>query len=175
MAKKRVPQSDPNTEIGQKAVTPNKKEKVRFLEEYFNFTTQERELLTTGTAERIARELVAEVRSDEDMLKISQFLEKRGINRKTWSRWCANYQVIADAHDFALMVIGNRREVGVMTRKFDSASTSFMMTMYDVDWRENVALRAKLNSPEGLSSGQKFVVIERYPDSPLVPERKVDE
>ena len=176
MAKKKTSQTDPSTKKSQNAVLLNKsEEKVKLLEEWYNFTTSTKCILTTTTAERLARELVAWARGDENALKVSQFLEMNGINRRTWNRWCEKYEILRDAYEYALMCIGNRREIGVMTRKFDSSSTSLLMPFYDEDWREALSLRAKYNSPEGLSSGQKFVVIERYPDSPMVPERKIDE
>ena len=171
--KKKASQTDTSTKKEQNAVSVKKSEvKIVYLDEWKNFTTHEKNLLTTGTAERLARELVAWARGDENALKVSQFLEMNGISRRTWNRWVQKYEVFSDAYDYALMCIGNRREVGVMTRKFDSQSTSFMMLHYDEDWREAMSMKAKLSSPEGLSTGQKFVVLEKYPDSPMVPTRR---
>lgn len=169
MKKKRVLKANPNRNNEQKAVTSLVKPQVQQLDTYMNHLTFTQEILTTSTAERLARELVAWARTNEDALKIAQFLAERGINRKTWSRWCDKFQILADANDFALMIIGNRREVGLLTRKFDSQSTTVSMLHYDPDWVNMFSTRAKLMHQEGLASGQRIVVIEKFPDSTMVP------
>ncbi len=163
MAKKKASQLNPNAWDRQKC---------SLLEEYMNYTTGSKEVLTTLSIERLARELVAEVRGNEQMLKVNEFLERRGINRRTWNGWLQKYEILSEAYNFALMVLGNRREIGVLTRKFDSGSTSLLMPLYDEDWRDALALKAKFSNPEGMiDSGPKFIIMEKFPDSPLVPTR----
>lgn len=169
MKKKRVPKVNTSRNNEQKAVTPLVKPQVRQLDTYMNHLTFTEEILTTTGAEKLARDLVLWARTNEEALKIAQFLAERGINRKTWSRWCEKFQILADANDYALMIIGNRREVGLLTRKFDSQSTTLTMLMYDPEWRQCLQERAKIMHQEGLASGQRIVVIEKFPDSPLVP------
>ncbi len=172
MKKKRAPKDNPSTEKVQNAVTI---ETSLNFEEYIDHLTYDKKLFTTKVAEAYAKELTNWADTDESALKIAQFLQKKGINKRTWYRWCQKYEILADANDFALMALGNRREVGLLTRKYDSQSTMLSMLHYDSDWKDMFAMKAKLMAQEGLTGGQKVVVIEKYPDSPLVPVKRVEE
>lgn len=146
----------------------------RLLDTYPNQLNGKEEIFTTSTAERYARELKDWVMGDPEALKISQFLEKKGLLRRTWSKWLQKSDRLADMNDFALMVIGNRREIGLLTRKYDSQSTTFTMIHYDEEWRNMLSVKAKIMNAEGIASGQRIVVIEKYPDSPHVPVKVIE-
>ena len=151
--------------------TITKGPKVVLLDEWLNFNTYEKSILTTTSIERLARELVEWARSNPDAIKISQFLEERGIHIRSWSKWCNNYPVLSDARDHAKMILGNRREHGVMTRKYEPSSTNFMMINYDAEWAETMKLKTSLLEKAADSGGPQIVVIEKYPESSLVPAK----
>jgi hypothetical protein len=153
-----------------------KEPKVVQLDEWLNFNTYEKGILTTLSIERLARELVEWARTNPEAIKINQFLEERGIHIRSWNRWCTKYEVLRDARDHAKMILGNRREHGVMTRKYEPTSTNFMMLNYDDDWVDTMKLKTGLTNKDGDSGGgPQIVVIEKYPDSPMVPTRVIDE
>ena len=161
----------PNAIVEQK-----KKPKVVYYDEWTNFNTYERSVLTNLSIERLAKELVAWLRKNPDAIKVSQFLEEKGIHQQSWTRWCNNYPVLGEANEHAKMIIGNRRELGAMTRKYDPGFTAVTMYHYCNDWVNASRLKASIANREGgLDNGQKIVVIERYPDSPLVPVKKKEE
>jgi hypothetical protein len=170
--KKEASKSNPSTEIVQNAVY---KPKTMQLDTFINYKTMLQEPLTTTNLERLCRDLTAWAMGDENALKVTQFLEGRGINQRTWTRWVAKYEILAEANDFAMMCIGTRREIGLITRKLDSQSTTVSMLLYDPQWRDIFAMKAKLMAQEGLQSGQRIVVLEKFPNSDLVPIRKTEE
>lgn len=165
-----------------KAETPHrntakpKEPKVVMLEEWINFNTYEKGILTTLSIERLAKELIDWMRANPEAIKINQFLEERGILYRSWARWCKKYEVLSDARDHAKMILGNRREHGVMTRKYEPTSTNFMMLNYDPEWVDTMQLKTNLtNKDADTGGGQQIVVIEKYPDSPLVPVKRGDD
>ena len=160
MKKKETPKSNPSTEIVQNAVY---RPKTIQLDTFTNYKTMLQEPLTTNGLERLCRDLTAWAIGDENALKITQFVEGRGINQGTWTRWVSKYEMLAEANDFAMMCIGTRREIGLITRKFDSQSTTVSMLLYDPQWREIFALKAKLMSQEGLHSGQRDSSVREVP------------
>ena len=96
--KKEAPKINPNTEIVQNAVY---KPKTMQLDTFINYKTMLQEPLTTTNLERLCRDLTAWAMGDENALKIAQFLEGRGINQRTWTRWVSKYEILAEANDFA--------------------------------------------------------------------------
>lgn len=153
-----------------------KEPKVVLLDEWINFNTYEKGILTTLSIEKLAKQLIDWVKANPEAIKINQFLEECGIHIRSWSRWCQKYEVLADARDHAKMILGNRREHGVMTRKYEPSSTTFMMLHYDSDWVDTMKLKTNLTDKDaGTGGGQQIVVIEKYPESPLVPRKVIDE
>lgn len=149
-----------------------KKPKCVLLEEWDNEKSGQKEILTNLSAERLAREMTDWFENNENAIKIQQYLQFRGIGERTWNRWCNKYQKIGDAHEYCKMIIGNRREVGIITRKFDGVHTAFMMRQYDKAWGEEHEYRANLKSKDKESGETKFIIMSEVADSPLVPKRK---
>lgn len=156
----------------QSNVEEKKKRKCRLLEEYYNYTLLDKTILTNSTLDRFAQDIVQWASANEDAIKINQFLALKGVAYSTWGEWCSKYPILQEAHDHAKLIIGNRREIGLMTRKFEANSTSMMMPLYDVDWKKIVEWKTNLNKKEEPETGTKYIFVEKIPDSPLVPKKK---
>lgn len=154
---------------------PENKPKCVMWDEWDNFRTGEKDILTSTSGPRICRELIEWALSDPDAIKIKQFLAFKGISEKTWHRWCQKHELFQETHDFAKMIIGNRREHGMITRKFEPSQTARNMWIYDEDWERSAKFWASLNDKTVTESGTKYIIIPEVADSPLVPKRKVED
>lgn len=162
-------------QIPQSSVNDEVKAKVELLDEYYNFNTWRSMPVSKSTLERLRDSAIKWAVENDDALKIKQFLVLSGINPATWTRWKDKFPEIREAHDIMLMAIGNRREVGLITKKFEPGSTLKSMPLYDEDWKIVGEWWSKLTQKETISAGQQFIVIEKSANSPLVPERKEEE
>lgn len=159
----------------QSSVSKDPKAKIELLEEYYNFNSWRATPVSQATLERLRDNAIKWAVNDNDALKIKQFLVLNGIAPGTWTRWKDKYPEIREAHDIMLMAIGNRREVGLVTRKFEPASTMKSMVLYDEEWKQVGEWWSNLSQKEGSNGGQQFIVLEKAANSPLVPERKEEE
>ncbi len=106
----------------------------------------------------LARELVFWALNDDKALKVTQFRFKRHISRDVWDLWTARCPELRDANEFALEVIGDRREMGGLEKRFDSSIVSYTMPHYDPVWKELVAWKAALQDKERDQQAQNFVI-----------------
>lgn len=154
---------------------PESKPKCVLLDEFDNFKTGEKDILTTLSAPRICRELIQWAFTDPEAIKVKQFLAEKGICDRTWNRWCQKHEDIGKAHHFAKMIIGNRREHGMITRKYEPSQTAKNMWMYDDDWKISAEFWANLSEKGITENNVKYIIMPEVPDSPLVPKRKVED
>lgn len=124
--------------------------------------------------DRLAERLVEWARDDDDALKVSQFFIQENIHQQTVERWMAKYEHLRKAYDFATTAIGNRRELGGLKRKFDSGIVASTMAHYDKDWKKLAEWRSKLRNQEESHNGPKIVVVERFPETNVVPIKTED-
>ena len=76
------------------------------------------------------------------------------------------------AYRAALQIIGDRREVGGLKKKLDPGMISTTMPHYDQDWKDLAEWRSKLTKDEQEGKGNVTIVMEKFPNSDLVPEKK---
>lgn len=162
-----------HSSVVEKSATNNNKPTTPFFD-YLDTFTFKMKPISIPAIERLAMELSNWAINNEEAIKLSQFYLKKGINPADffrWMEWCPELKL---AHDLALTALGNRRELAGLTKKFDSGMVSFTMPFYDEQWRKNIEWRSHLKSKEAEqagSNGPQIVVLERYPDSELVPKK----
>jgi len=142
-----------------------------FNEEYLNLFTDMHCPVNEDYIRRVATELRTWAINDKDALKVIQYRHLKAIDDKSWERWLAKYEFLRDAQKEAERAIGARREIGGLTKKYDSSMIQYSMPHYDKDWKANVEWRSNLKA-EQQNAGTQVVVIEKFPDSKLVPEKK---
>jgi hypothetical protein len=72
-----------------------------------------------------------------------------------------------------MYTLGQRREEGAIKREYDGGFVKYCMPLVDEDFKHLEEWRSKLK--ESSESGDKIVIIERFPDVPTVPRLKKDE
>jgi hypothetical protein len=167
---------DNDRTIPQRNIKKTNRAKIELLEEYYNFNSMKLIPITKETLDRLAENGERWAMNNPKAYKVAQFCIEQGIPERTWDRWQMVSPRLKEANDNMNMIIGCRREEGLIERRFDSGSTMFMMPHYDSNWKRMCEWRASLKPKEGEGKGSEtFVVIEKYPNSALVPEKKDEE
>jgi hypothetical protein len=137
--------------------------------EFYSMSTFTKQVASEKWSEEMARKLVAWA-DNEDSLTLGEFYAHIGILNSDFTDLAAKYPILGKALDYTRMLLGVRREKGMITRKYDAGSVAHMMPYYDPAWREIVAWRASLKQPEGNSNQPRlqYVVIPNIPNSDLV-------
>lgn len=163
--------------LNPQATTENKnRTKIVVLEEYYNFDSQRQMPITNATMQKLVENAILWAKTNPEAIKINQFLEINGIPRRTWDRWCDKYDIIRDCNQDLLMLLGNRREHGLLTRKYEPGSTTRMMTHYDSDWKKNDEWKASLNpKKEGITGEAREVYIIKNQITSDIRHRAEDE
>jgi hypothetical protein len=133
--------------------------------------------MTNTMLERLGQELIAFVLDEERAaLKIKDFLQHKGIHIQTWQNWYTKHETLRRYHDHAKMILGNRREHGMLHKKLDSASAAFMQPMYDDDWADMQKRKADLNAQkDGDGKGQFVVHMIQAETTAIVPVKDKNE
>lgn len=114
-------------------------------EQYLCMFTLRQKPICDAVLEKWAAELLDWAKNCDDALKISQWCTLKGLSTMDLYRFCQRNQVLASAHQRAKEILGDRREMGALKKKYDTTLTAFMMPHYDKDWKEMAEWKAKIN------------------------------
>ncbi len=131
--------------------------------------------ITKETLDHLAEKLLKWARDNDEALKLSQFYHREGVDGTDFYAWCEKNENLKRAHKNALEMIGNRREILGLKKKFDSGLVSTTMPLYDKSWREVHEWKAKLKAENDTNNGVQIVVMKDVPNSDLVPVKKIKE
>ena len=81
---------------------------------------------------------------NDEALTIHGFYLEKGLCPETYKKLVATYPIIGMAHEFAMMAIGDRRERGALTYKYDAKFVMYSMPMYDEEWKKLEEWKANL-------------------------------
>lgn len=113
--------------------------------------------------DHLAQELLNWSIGNDDALKMSQFYTLKGIDKDDMARWCVKNENVNKAFNRAKAVIGDRREIGALKSKYNTAMVQYMMPHYDGDWKDMAEWKAKLNKIDEMQNGgTKVVIVDRY-------------
>lgn len=105
-----------------------------WLDEYQDCFTFKIKPITQLFIERFAADLVKWAYHNDEALIISQFYLGKGVSHQTYYRWINQHNALKEAHETALLCIGNRREIGALKRKFSEAIVTRRQHAYDAEW-----------------------------------------
>ena len=145
--------------------SPDKPLKQIFLGEYFNIKTFKKHIVTASFIESEARKLM-EWSDQDDSLLMQQFVNRQGYRSVIFYEWVEKYEVFKIAHEYALSKIGERREIGAMTRKFAESTVHRTLGHYSPIWAAETYKLSKMKEEIANAGEQKVVIIERYPELP---------
>lgn len=107
----------------------------------------------------LAKEYVTWACDNDEAYKASQFRTLKKILGSTWMSWLARSETLMEAHLFVLQVIGDRREIGALTKKLDSSIVSSMMPYYDPEWKKLVEWHSSLREKEKKQETSNFITL----------------
>jgi len=110
--------------------------------------------------EALAIELVECAQNNESALVFTEFLEAKMLNKSTWMGWLKRDEALRQAYAYALMCLGNHREIGGLTGKLDAGLVAKSQAMYSDDWKRMEEWKAKLKEELGGGNGTIRVVME---------------
>ena len=123
--------------------------------------------------DKLAEEWVDYVKNTDDVLFMGEYPIKKGMTRTTFDEWITRCPNLQRARVFVKDIIAIRREKGALMRKYDAGTVFKMQYKYDSDWKEMEEWRASMKEKvEGSSGSNITVVMERFPNSSLVPEKR---
>ncbi len=152
--------------------TKSKPSHKKWYDEYFDFISFRFKPISEIFLEKLGEDLVKYATAEHDdkkkeALSIFKFFKQKGIGSDNIKRWRERSPMFNGAYVFALEAIGERREMGAITKDFDSATVRVSMPKYEykeLSWTDAEEWRSKLRAAqdENMNGGTKIVVIEKY-------------
>lgn len=141
-----------------------------WLEDYLDLFTFKLKPVNQAFIDRLSVELIQWVDDKKEArqrMKISQFYGMKKIPKKTYDRWVEKHPTLAAANEYAVMTLGDRREVGVAIRDYDS-SVLRMMWKYDPDWKYAEEWRSSLK--DQTTTGNVTINLPNITTTPTIEE-----
>ena len=101
------------------------------------------DVLTDEVVDRMADDLM-EWAMQPQALKLSQFFLARRIPERTFYRLVKRTPKAVYAHDYAMGILANRREICAALGELEPAMIKPMMPQYDPQWKEQEEWRATI-------------------------------
>lgn len=156
-----------------KSATPIKTFTQEYYQDMYTFQTMP---IPMHYFDKLAEEWVDYVKNNEDVLFMAEYHVKKGVSKTTFEEWVQRSPNLQAARAFVKEIISMRREKGALLRRYDPATVFKMQHTYDAAWKEMEEWRASLKEKsENQGSGNITVVMERFPNSPLVPHKRKTE
>lgn len=141
----------------------------------YSFTEHRPIPITYPTIVKLIAKFKEFVKKDS-VLRISQFLNQEDITDHDWYRWISKYPELKEAQDYALRIIGERREMGAITGKYRESAIMPYMSMWDKKFKEHAEWKASLtNKKDDETTAIKFVLMKDMPETDIVPKKKASE
>ena len=158
----------------------------RYYEVYSEYFLYRKKPAPEAFLERVADDLIRWIHEHPKSVRLDDFFSEKGIHWERYSKWTKKNESLKDAIDIAMQIIASRRDTGAIEKRYDgnyiaktirmycpvaeASSKRELKEKYDKE-KELVRLRAQLNLDEKGDKHQ-VVIIERFPNSDLVPERE---
>lgn len=114
--------------------------------------------------------------NDEEALKIGQFRRQEHLSSTRYENLVKNYPDIKEAHNEALLALGDRREIMALKRQLDPSLATKALHVYDPEWREIHLFHSSLKEKEGRAGSANILVqMSDYAPSGKVPDKIEDD
>ena len=107
-------------------------------------------------------------------LVLGRFYKIEGIDPSTFSNLKKRSPKLQAAFKFAKMCIGITREEGMLLNKLNASGVIASMPMYSEEWKEHAEWKAIQQQKKTDTEKVKFVVLEKVPESSIVPTLTVE-
>lgn len=153
-----------------------KKRPYTYFDEYRDLFTGRMKPVSDAFLDRLSQDLIDWVIKEEHALILKVFFREKGIGYRTAQKWAKRSPRLREAMDDAKDVIGSRREIGALMRIYDSGMVKLIQHFYDPEWKKSEEWRAELKAKQDEKAKNNNIqwVLEKFPNSKLVPEKKDD-
>lgn len=145
-----------------------------YFDEFFDFNEFKQRPVSEQWLAELSKRLVFWAKDNDDALILNEFFLKEGIGKSTVANWKKQSKLFKNSYDFAKQIIGTRREIGALNKKFDTNVVMFTMPMYSKSWKELEEWRSSLKVKELEKAGKQTitVVMEKVQSTEFVPKKK---
>ena len=170
MTKKKGLIANPNTSKSNVSKLGRDKTDPNMLYDYKQYPISE------GRINRLIDALKIWLEKNPDAIEIQEFYLKEDVAPSTYYKLLERSIELKELHDKTMMQLGNRILKQSVYFKANWNAVKTMLPMYGPHYskmREDEAMvNAKAREHVDASSGPQIVVIEKFPDSLIVPEKK---
>lgn len=146
----------------------------RHFDDYLNVHSGKKEPISEAGLERMGTDFVKWSTLD-DSIVLEDFFRERGIPEMTYRYWKKQNELFRLRYETAKGNVGSRREKGALKRSYSERMVLTSMPKFDKSWSELEEWRSGLRSKEqAAGKGDIKVVMESYPKTDVVPEKKDD-
>ncbi len=143
--------SNPNIKAKKPTTKRSKSERApsAWFDEYKDLFSFKIVPINEAFIERFASDMLQWATSEDkslNNLKITQFPRSKKVPMQTFYDWVNKHPIIKEAYLESMAAIGDRREIGGMTREYDSSMIKSTMHLYDSKWKESEEWRAKIKA-----------------------------
>ena len=142
-----------------------KQTKYKLLETYKSVITGKEELISTDVLDEMAKELIQYCLDDPTATLTKYAVQLKGMPWSSFVKLKDTYEVLGNAYDAALIIIGDNRESGALTNQLNDKVVLKSLPMYLQRWREIEEWNAKLKKESSsVGTGVFKVEIPSYDD-----------
>lgn len=110
----------------------------------------------------------------DDALKLTDYATLKRMPYDTFIRYTKRSKYLGECWEIARERVTSRRELGALKNKYNSSVVMGTMGMYDKEYKEFLKWKSDLRKDEKAAGETKIVVLEKYPNSDVVPEKKLE-
>ena len=170
MAKKKVLIVESNTEKSNKANLATRSTDPDMLFDFKQFPISE------GRVNQIIDALETWLDKNPEAKSICEFYHEQKMPRSTYEKLCKRHSRLGELHDHTMDRLGHRLWSRSVDFKANWNPVKFMLHAYSPEYAAakefDAMLAAKAREHVDASNGPQIVVIEKFADSPIVPEKK---
>ena len=152
---------------------PKPQERKLFCDHYKDLFTFKTIPISQEFIERLAQDLIAWATTDDDALRLTQFITKIGIHPRTFDGWSKKHPTLKFAKEAALLIIGDRREIGALKNKYNANVVMKQQHRYNEEWWDSEVKRAELKArtQQDFQGTAKYtIVLDNYADNKPIPK-----
>lgn len=132
-------------------------------EEYFDWNEFRTKPMSERFIVKLGHEFVHWCKNSKSIIA-GQFFSEKGIDHRTYYRWMDRCPEFEKAYRHGLSILGNKREVGAIEKRYSEKMVMHRMHAYDPEWKDSDKYQASLRNNESNSNEPKIVVIEKFRD-----------
>ena len=126
--------------------------------------------------QRMKEALATWLDENPEVKSISEFYYAQGISMKTYYRLLKKDEELQELHDMTLHRLGEKLWGRAVDNRANWNAVKYMLHNYAPIFKEAREYEAQLaRKDEAVNNAPQIVVIDRFPDSPLVPVKKEKE